>query len=93
MPGGDRTGPRGEGPMTGRGAGYCNGFNSPGNFRPGGGFRRGNRHRNMYYSAARPARPVDSGYSSEDESKELELKAIKNQLESIEKRLEELNEN
>ena len=26
MPGGDRTGPLGQGPMTGRGAGYCGGF-------------------------------------------------------------------
>jgi len=25
MPGGDRTGPRGMGPMTGRGSGYCSG--------------------------------------------------------------------
>jgi hypothetical protein len=30
MPGGDRTGPRQEGPMTGRGFGYCRGWDSPG---------------------------------------------------------------
>ncbi len=30
MPGGDRTGPMGQGPFTGRGSGYCRGFNSPG---------------------------------------------------------------
>lgn len=30
MPRGDRTGPLGEGPQTGRGAGYCSGSNSPG---------------------------------------------------------------
>lgn len=30
MPGGDRTGPIGAGPMTGRGAGYCSGFDVPG---------------------------------------------------------------
>ena len=30
MPGGDRTGPMGQGPMTGRGAGYCAGFGMPG---------------------------------------------------------------
>jgi NAD-dependent dihydropyrimidine dehydrogenase PreA subunit len=29
MPFGDRTGPRGMGPMTGRGAGYCAGFGWP----------------------------------------------------------------
>ena len=30
MPFGDGTGPRGMGPMTGRGAGYCAGFSGPG---------------------------------------------------------------
>ena len=30
MPRGDRTGPAGMGPMTGRGAGYCAGYSVPG---------------------------------------------------------------
>ncbi len=30
MPGGDRTGPRGLGSMTGRGLGYCAGYDTPG---------------------------------------------------------------
>jgi len=30
MPGGDRTGPMGMGPMTGRAAGYCAGYPLPG---------------------------------------------------------------
>jgi hypothetical protein len=34
MPGGDRTGPAGLGPMTGRGAGYCAGFDVPGYANP-----------------------------------------------------------
>ena len=29
MPFGDGTGPMGQGPMTGRGAGYCTGFSRP----------------------------------------------------------------
>ena len=39
MPGGDRRGPRGEGPLTGRGAGYCAGYPVPGYASPpwGGG--------------------------------------------------------
>ena len=54
MPYGDRTGPDGLGPMTGRGAGYCAGYNTPGYLNPvgvrrglgfgygrGGGFGRG----------------------------------------------------
>jgi len=40
MPLGDRTGPAGLGPMTGRGAGYCAGYSVPGyvNPIPGRGF-------------------------------------------------------
>ena len=55
MPGGDRTGPMGLGPITGRGAGLCAGYVAPGfaNFAPGRGFGgrgrggggRGWRHR------------------------------------------------
>ena len=43
MPRGDGTGPNGMGPMTGRGAGFCAGFNMPGfmNPMPGRGFGRG----------------------------------------------------
>lgn len=46
MPRGDRTGPMGMGPMTGRGAGYCAGNSVPGCMdeamsRRGGGFGRG----------------------------------------------------
>jgi hypothetical protein len=43
MPRGDRTGPMGQGPMTGRRAGYCSGSNMPGfsNRYPGGGFGLG----------------------------------------------------
>jgi len=50
MPSGDRTGPAGQGPATGRKLGYCSGFDSPGNSkgkgvgmgrRSGFGFRSG----------------------------------------------------
>ncbi|MGI6207796.1 MAG: DUF5320 domain-containing protein, partial [Anaerolineae bacterium] len=37
MPRGDRTGPQGMGPMTGRGAGYCAGYGVPGYANPVGG--------------------------------------------------------
>lgn len=43
MPRGDRTGPFGEGPRSGRGLGYCNGYNSPG-FTKGGGLGLGRGH-------------------------------------------------
>ena len=38
MPGGDRTGPMGMGPMTGRGAGYCTGHGMPGYAVPSAGY-------------------------------------------------------
>lgn len=43
MPGGDRTGPGGSGPMTGRAAGYCAGYSVSGymNVAPGRGLGRG----------------------------------------------------
>ena len=56
MPGGDRTGPAGMGPMTGRGAGYCAGYPAPGyaNAGFGRGFGRGRGggwgRRNWFYA-------------------------------------------
>jgi hypothetical protein len=38
MPFGDGTGPLGQGPGTGRGAGCCSGFAAPGSGNRGGGF-------------------------------------------------------
>ena len=59
MPYGDRTGPMGLGPMTGRGMGFCTGYNSPGYANPT--FRRdqfvrggGRGWRNWYYATGRP---------------------------------------
>ena len=70
MPAGDGTGPRGMGPMTGRGAGYCAGHGIPGHANPvpgrgfgmgwgrgggwGGGWGRGRGWRNMYYATGLP---------------------------------------
>lgn len=41
MPRGDGTGPMGMGPMTGRSAGFCAGYNAPGYANPVWGFGRG----------------------------------------------------
>ena len=53
MPRGDRTGPRGFGPMTGRGAGYCAGYPAPGYMNPGMrggmGYGRGRGFGRMHY--------------------------------------------
>jgi len=65
MPRGDRTGPMGMGPMTGRAAGFCAGYDAPGyassaggrawGGRGGAGGRGGGRGwRNMYYATGLP---------------------------------------
>ena len=57
MPRGDGTGPMGAGPMTGRGAGYCNGNAAPGYAEPvgfGGGFGRGRGFGGMYCRRGMP---------------------------------------
>jgi len=70
MPGGDRTGPLGAGPMTGRGIGLCAGYEVPGYMNPafgrgfgggrGRGFGRGfgmgggRGWRNQYYATGLP---------------------------------------
>ena len=64
MPGGDRTGPMGMGPMTGRAAGYCAGYPAPGYMNPGfgrgggawgwGGRGRGRGWRHWYHATGLP---------------------------------------
>ena len=60
MPGGDRKGPMGEGPMTGRGLGLCAGNDTPGSVTEieqvrgvgrgiGRGLGRGSRHGQMHF--------------------------------------------
>jgi len=69
MPGGDRTGPMGLGPMTGRTAGFCAGYPVPGcmNPVPGRGFRGwgrgrgGGRGRRHWYHAGLPGWGVAPG--------------------------------
>ena len=114
MPGGDRTGPFGEGPMTGRGAGYCSGYNAPGYGTPRWGFGRGRGRgwRNQFYATGRPrwARfgggpgrgfgswTPDPYYMSpptqQEESAALRQEAewLKERLDAISKRIEEISE-
>jgi hypothetical protein len=74
MPRGDKTGPQGMGPMTGRAAGYCAGNEAPGYANPGfgrgygvgrgfgGGGGRGRR--NMYYATGLPGWARYGAYAS-----------------------------
>lgn len=58
MPRGDKTGPEGAGPMTGRAAGYCAGHDVPGytSRRPRWGFGRGggHGHRHWFHATGLP---------------------------------------
>jgi hypothetical protein len=102
MPGGDGTGPRGIGSRTGRGMGFCNGYDTPGfanqefGRRP---FRKGFRSgfgRGIFWNN------VQNQQSSKDQEKqvlEIELKQLeteenimKTEKESIKKRLEQLGD-
>ena len=59
MPLGDGTGPAGLGPMTGRAAGFCAGFQVPGYMNPG--FGRGFGYWTAPYGGY-PVRPYYPGY-------------------------------
>ncbi|HEY61702.1 MAG: DUF5320 domain-containing protein [Anaerolineales bacterium] len=101
MPRGDRTGPLGAGPMTGRRLGYCAGYNMPGYANPinrpnyGWGFRGGRRGWGRgYYAQGTPGwgwgefQPI----TKEQELNNLKTYAsqIKDQLDTIQKRIDEL---
>ncbi|SHH82478.1 hypothetical protein SAMN02745135_02295 [Caloranaerobacter azorensis DSM 13643] len=103
MPRGDRTGPMGAGPMTGRKMGYCAGYDVPGYMnagygrgygrgfgrgfgrfcRRGFGFGRGFGWRAFAYNA--PSKEELKGYINE------EIRFLKDQLDSLEKRLKDLD--
>ena len=119
MPFGDRTGPMGMGPMTGRAAGYCAGYPVPGfmNPIPGRGFwgrgfwgwgrgwgGRGWRH--WYWAtglpgwarwgayappyAAAPVAPAAYDPAQEREFLQAQAEGLRQGLQAIEKRLQEL---
>jgi hypothetical protein len=105
MPGGDRTGPRGYGEMTGRRAGYCAGYDRPGyenSFRRSrrgttGGFSRsggGHGWRHWFHATGLPrwarAGAVPSGPEQELPGLKNEAQYLKRQLDSIHRRIEEL---
>ena len=108
MPRGDRTGPMGMGPRTGRGAGFCNGFATPGFTNPvgfaggfGGPFGRGRGYCRAFYA---PGRPGWAGYgypaysdeknAASDEKAYLNHQAdfFEDQLRQIKKRMAALSE-
>ena len=97
MPRGDRTGPNGQGPMTGRGLGPCGrGFGVRRGFGGGRGRGFGRGFRWRFFA---PAYPEDYSYDepivlTETEEKkvlEQEVKELREEMKQIEKRLKELS--
>lgn len=99
MPRGDRTGPLGAaGPGTGRGMGYCGGYERPGfaypapGFRGGFGFRRGGVGRGWRHCFYATGVPGWVALTPEQETAELKARAdwLKGQLDAVQKRIEKL---
>ncbi len=100
MPRGDRTGPNGAGPRTGRGLGYCNGYPSAGFTRSYGagfglgagrgmGYGRGAGYgRGFYREELPPAPPEQNTGSLQQEARSLmnRLKGILDAIESSDKK-------
>ncbi len=93
MPRGDRTGPMGMGPMTGRGAGFCAGNPVSGYMNQvrgfGLGFGGGRGFRRMF------CRAEGLGFAPVVDEKELlsnQAELLENQLQQVKKRLKILNE-
>ncbi len=102
MPQGDGTGPNGQGSMTGRGMGYCAGFNTPGfvNQGYGRGMGRGfGRGRGFGWRVKAiqpmPIQQMQPQVITEKQEKQYlkeELETLKQDMEEIQKRLKELKE-
>lgn len=103
MPGGDRTGPQGLGPKTGRAAGYCAGFPQPGcanpvhsDFGRGLGFGRGGGRgrRNRFFATGLPGWMRFGGNvpMNPAASPEMELQGLKQQAASLQSTLDQVNE-
>lgn len=98
MPGGDRTGPLGAGPRSGRGMGFCSGYNQPGfaNQTPiyRGSFSFGNRGAGRGWRHRFFATDVSGWVQPAPDQETADLKAqadlLKAQLDVIQKRIEEL---
>ncbi|ADL13296.1 DUF5320 domain-containing protein [Acetohalobium arabaticum] len=104
MPCGDGTGPEGFGPMTGRGAGFCAGYNVPGYMNDGprrgmgrglgrgrGMGRRGAGRRAMGRRRTPAYRPRPVNNSNVDQT-EAEVNYLQQEKEALENELEAIQE-
>lgn len=98
MPRGDRTGPDGIGPMTGRGAGYCAGSSTPGYLNPmprrglGRGFGRGmGRGRGFGFRRFQFAQPENITPVYREPTKEQEVQYLEQESKSLEQEQKIIN--
>ena len=87
MPGFNGTGPRGMGPMTGGGRGFCSPWGRGAGYRSYGGFR-GGMYNYPYYGTA-PVVPGATSFPSQM-TREQELDSLKNQAQAIKGQLEQI---
>jgi hypothetical protein len=97
MPRGDGTGPNSQGPMTGRGMGYCAGFDTPGytNVGVGRGMGRGLARGRGFAWRARVIQAQQPAVITEKQEKqylEQELNLLKQEIKDVENRLKEIKE-
>lgn len=105
MPGGDRTGPIGRGPMTGRAVGYCAGYTGSGFANPiygrglgrgwGRGFGRGNwgRGRGFWWRGSFPETYYSSTPIVKEEKTYLEnmVKDLEEEIKAIRERIQDIS--
>jgi len=94
MPGGDRTGPNGQGPKTGRGLGYCTGNTQPGYSQPpqmglGRGYGRGNNRgrgfgRGFFRGQFSPPASLSQESIPQNKNAQEEAEYLQQQLSSLE---------
>ena len=106
LPRGDKTGPLGAGPMTGRAAGYCTGYPVPGYINQacgygrgmrrgrGRGFGRGYGRRQFVYPTIVPVQPISQVYPPvlQQQTPEQELNALENYEKDLEAEKTDLNQ-
>jgi hypothetical protein len=93
----------GMGPMTGRTAGYCAGYEVPGHMNPmpgrgfgvgwGGGWGRGRRWRHWYYATGLPgwARAGYGPYYAPPPTEEQQVEFLKAQAQGLQEQLDAIN--
>jgi len=90
MPYGNRTGPEGKGPKTGRGLGYCGGYDSPGYTRGtprGMGYGRG---AGRGFGRGFGWNRVPANQNTQDNELKEEVNALKKIVEALKKKIDEI---